>query len=135
MAQAFYLPAKDRKNFSVVVNALVSRLITRKGADGTVVAKEVEFVNGEDTHTVKIGKEVVLSAGSVSFGISHLKLSGTQVSYSALKSPQILELSGIGKKEVLDKVGISVVIDLPGVGENLQEHVFAGVSFGACSLL
>jgi choline dehydrogenase-like flavoprotein len=51
-------------------------------------------------------------------------------SISALKSPQILELSGIGRKEVLEKVGIPVVVDLPGVGENLQEHIFAGVSFG-----
>ncbi|KAI0030850.1 alcohol oxidase [Vararia minispora EC-137] len=107
---AFYLPAKDRKNFLVVVDSLVSRLITKMSANGMVVAQEVEFINGGETHTVKIGKEVVLSAG-------------------ALKSPQILELSGIGRKEVLDKAGIPIVIDLPGVGENLQEHIFTGVSF------
>ena len=41
----------------------------------------------------------------------------------ALKSPQILELSGIGNKELLDKHGIETLIDLPGVGENLREYL------------
>lgn len=50
--------------------------------------------------------------------------------HSALKSPQILELSGIGKKEVLDAVKIPVVVDLPGVGENMQEHNYIPLSFG-----
>ena len=51
----------------------------------------------------------------------------------ALKSPQILELSGIGKKDVLESVHVPVVVDLPGVGENMQEHVCIGVTFGELS--
>jgi hypothetical protein len=41
---------------------------------------------------------------------------------STIKSPQILELSGIGRSEVLSKIGVDLKIDLPGVGENVQEH-------------
>lgn len=40
----------------------------------------------------------------------------------ALQTPQILELSGIGRRDVLEKIGVPVKLELPGVGENLQEH-------------
>jgi choline dehydrogenase-like flavoprotein len=49
---------------------------------------------------------------------------------STLKSPQILELSGFGRKEVLEKIGVPVKVELPGVGENVQEHIFLGLSWG-----
>ena len=49
---------------------------------------------------------------------------------SSLKSPQILELSGIGNPNILRKLGISTKVDLPGVGTNVQEHMIVGVSFG-----
>lgn len=48
---------------------------------------------------------------------------------STLKSPQILELSGIGRRDVLDKIGVPVKLELEGVGENIQEHIWAGVAF------
>ena len=51
------------------------------------------------------------------------------LSYSSLKTPQILELSGIGKRDVLERLGIPLHVDLP-VGENLQEHITCGLSFG-----
>lgn len=50
---------------------------------------------------------------------------------SALKSPHILEMSGIGRRDVLEKIGVPLKIDLPGLGENVQEHIFIGVSWGA----
>lgn len=53
------------------------------------------------------------------------------LSHSALKSPQLLELSGIGRKDVLEKIGVPLRVELPGVGENVQEHVFAQLSWGA----
>ncbi|VDC02256.1 unnamed protein product [Peniophora sp. CBMAI 1063] len=108
-ATAFYIPAQNRKNLTVTVDALVSRIITEQ-AGGKVKASSVEFLNGDKTYSVTVGREVILSAG-------------------ALKSPQILELSGIGKKEVLDSVKIPVVVDLPGVGENLQEHIYTSLSY------
>lgn len=48
----------------------------------------------------------------------------------ALKSAQVLELSGIGRKDVLEKVDVPVVLDLPGVGQNVQEHVLHGMTYG-----
>lgn len=47
----------------------------------------------------------------------------------AIKSPQVLELSGIGNPKILEKVGIDVNIDLPGVGENVQEHYGCSVTY------
>ena len=52
------------------------------------------------------------------------------VRYRALKTPQILELSGIGRRDVLDRIGVPLKLELPGVGENAQEHLAAGVSWG-----
>lgn len=40
-----------------------------------------------------------------------------------MKDPQILELSGIGQQSVLEKIGVPVKVELPGVGENLQDHI------------
>lgn len=45
----------------------------------------------------------------------------------AIKSPHILELSGIGQPEILGKIGVDVVVDLPGVGENVQEHTIVSM--------
>ena len=47
-----------------------------------------------------------------------------------MKTPQILELSGFGRKEVLERIGVPLKVELPGVGENVQEHIFAGLSYG-----
>ncbi|KAG8940235.1 hypothetical protein FRC04_005480 [Tulasnella sp. 424] len=75
-----------------------------------VTATGVTFKVGSKTYTAKVKKEVVVSAGS-------------------LKTPQLLELSGIGNKSILKKYGITPLVDLPGVGENLQDHVFVPNSF------
>ncbi len=53
-----------------------------------------------------------------------------QLCLSALKSPQILELSGIGNPNLLRRIGVTTKVDLPGVGTNVQEHMIVGVSFG-----
>lgn len=69
----------------------------------------LESQNGR-YHNVKVRKEVILSAGTVN-------------------TPQLLLLSGIGPKKHLDDVGIRTFHDLPGVGENLHNHVSFGVDF------
>lgn len=48
----------------------------------------------------------------------------------AIKSPQILELSGIGDNRILESLGIETVVDLPGVGANAQEHVWTSLVYG-----
>ena len=55
----------------------------------------------------------------------------TDVRVRTLKSPQILELSGIGNPEILNKIGVPLKVDLPGVGENVQDHLLYGMSYGA----
>ena len=49
----------------------------------------------------------------------------------SIKTPQLLELSGIGNRAILEKHGIKVQLDLPAVGENMQEHSFVATSFRA----
>jgi len=64
----------------------------------------------------------------VSF-LQHGVVSLDQCRPSAINSPKILELSGIGCPKILSDLGVDVKIELPGVGENVQEHVFVGVSY------
>ncbi|KAI0724009.1 alcohol oxidase [Cerioporus squamosus] len=71
-----------------------------------VVAVNATGING----TITARKEVLLAAGSI-------------------QSPQLLELSGIGNKTILESVGIKTLIDLPGVGENLQDHTLLAQDF------
>lgn len=71
---------------------------SRRSAEGSVVATGVTLQDGS---VITVREEVILSAGS-------------------LQSPGILELSGVGQKDVLDAAGIKQIIDLPGVGENFQ---------------
>ncbi|KAF8817256.1 alcohol oxidase [Phlegmacium glaucopus] len=111
-ATAFYGSITERKNLSVLPGAYVQKLDfntpSAPGADLT--ARAVQFSYKDSIHEIRATREIVLSAG-------------------ALKSPHILELSGIGNPQILDKIGIPLKIDLPGVGENLQEHVHAAISF------
>lgn len=98
-ANAYLRPAMKRKNLQVITHALVHKvLLEGKRAVG------VRFEHKGKVQDVKINKEVILSAGSVG-------------------SPHLLQLSGIGPAEVLKKAKIEVAHDLPGVGENLQDHL------------
>ena len=90
-----YLATAGR-NLQVVTNATVAKINIQAGR-----ATGVTLQNGT---VITAKKEVILSAGT-------------------MKSPGVLELSGIGNKTILQKAGITPVIDLPGVGENLQDHL------------
>lgn len=91
-------PIMDRKNLDIQVKATVRRIVME---DGRAVA--VEYDQDGQTKRVEVGKEVIVSGGA--FG-----------------SPQILMLSGIGPRDELEKHGITVQHELPGVGENLHDH-------------
>ena len=98
-AVAFLRPVLDRPNLTVMTGAAVERLIlTGKRVTGVEV-----WVDGASKR-IEVRREVVLSAG-------------------AIHSPHILELSGIGRGAVMQRVGIPVLHELPGVGENLQDHL------------
>lgn len=98
-ARAYLHPAMRRPNLQVVTGALVSRVVVEGG-----IARGVEFKSGNSVRFVRAEREVLLSAGSI-------------------QSPHILMLSGVGDARELKKHGIEVVHDLPGVGQNLGDHL------------
>ncbi len=98
-AHAYLNPALARANLSVQVNAHATRVCLEGGR-----AVAVEYLEGKRPVQARAEREVILSAGA--FG-----------------SPQILMLSGIGPPDVLASVDISPLVSLPGVGENLHDHL------------
>ncbi|TDL21811.1 GMC oxidoreductase [Rickenella mellea] len=108
---AYYVPNKGRSNLTVLCGAIVHRILFASFVGGgEIEASGVEFEHGDVKHVVDARKEVILCAG-------------------ALKTPQILELSGIGDKKVLEPLGIETKLYLPGVGANMQEHLFCVAIF------
>ncbi|MFM2240111.1 MAG: hypothetical protein RJA69_1485 [Pseudomonadota bacterium] len=104
-AKAFVRPTcYGRPNFELWTSAQVARLELESLPNGQQRCSGVVCWDGEQLITARARHAVVLSAGSI----------GT---------PQILELSGIGSAEVLRSQGIAPVVDLPGVGANLQDHL------------
>jgi choline dehydrogenase len=97
--KAFLDPARGRVNLRVVTRAEVERL-TLEGRRVTGLI----FRRGDQRQFVRASAEVVLAAG-------------------AIGTPKLLELSGIGPGRVLSDCGVDVIHDLPGVGENLQDHL------------
>ncbi|WP_033068853.1 GMC family oxidoreductase [Thalassospira australica] len=103
-SKAFIRPAKTRQNLTVWTESQVEKLTFTTNADGQTVCSGAIVNKGGTSQTVTANKEVILSAGAVN-------------------SPQILQLSGIGPADLLKQHGIDVVLDAPGVGENLQDHL------------
>ncbi|XP_073430277.1 choline dehydrogenase, mitochondrial [Dendrobates tinctorius] len=98
-ASAYLRPAMDRKNVSVQEKTLVTKILF-KGLKAT----GVEYVQNGQKKQAFASKEVILSGG-------------------AINSPQLLMLSGIGNASDLRQLGIPVISHLPGVGQNLQDHL------------
>lgn len=109
-ANSYYFPIKDRTNLRVVTDALAEKVIFDEPAGGDVVAKGVHYVKDGQPYVVQALREVIISAG-------------------VFNSPKILELSGIGSRDLLERQGIQTVIENPNVGENLQDHLFSGVFY------
>ncbi|XP_075983697.1 glucose dehydrogenase [FAD, quinone]-like [Anticarsia gemmatalis] len=106
-ARGYLRPGSRRANLHVMLNALGSRVIIDPVSKRVT---DVEYIKDGVTKTVRVNKEAIISAGT-------------------LNSPQILMLSGIGPKETLDKFNIPTIQHLPGVGQNLQNHVGVGLDF------
>lgn len=98
-ARGFLRPARKRANLIVKTKAQTTRVLFEgKRAVG------VEYVQGKQRRKVRAAAEVILAAG-------------------AIGSPQLLQCSGVGPADLLAKVGVPVVHALPGVGQNLQDHL------------
>ncbi|KAF8853780.1 alcohol oxidase [Acephala macrosclerotiorum] len=103
----YLLPNAQRPNLHVLTDALVTKLVVEKGEPAVT---GVEFEHGGKRHVLQVKKEVVLSAG-------------------VYKTPQILELSGIGNPDVLKKAGVECLVPNPRIGENLQDHPATGLGY------
>ena len=98
-AVAYLRPARKRSNLTVLTNSQATRILfTGRKASG------VELFHQGKKITLQANKEVLLCAG-------------------AIQSPQLLQLSGIGPAKLLQELNIPLIQDLPGVGENLQDHL------------
>lgn len=99
--KAFLRPASHRKNLHISLNSLVTKI---EVDSETKRAERVHFIREDLNVVIDARKEIILSAG-------------------AIRSPQLLLLSGIGPAKHLRKFGINVIKELLGVGKNLQNHV------------
>jgi choline dehydrogenase len=111
--KAFLRPARRRPNLTVWTGAQASRLLLSAPGDGPLRALGVELLDAPAgrPRQVRAAREVVLAAG-------------------AIGTPQLLQLSGIGEPALLARHGIEPLHALPGVGENLQDHLQIRAVFG-----
>jgi choline dehydrogenase-like flavoprotein len=107
--KAYYDPVQHRPNLQLLVNSYVGKVQIQKSA-----ARGVEVFSRNDTLakvSISANREVILAAGGI-------------------HTPQILQLSGIGPRDLLKRLDIPVVEDLPGVGANFMDHpTLRGASF------
>ena len=102
---AFLEPVKKRKNLFILTHTYVKKINFENKC-----AKSVVVDNRKKTETLRVNKEIILSAGTY-------------------KSPQLLQLSGIGSAQFLKSIGIKVLFNSPEVGENLQDHYMAPMAW------
>ncbi|KAH9223845.1 hypothetical protein DL95DRAFT_272821, partial [Leptodontidium sp. 2 PMI_412] len=109
---AHYDPVQNRSNYAILTGHKVAKINFTTGRE-KITATSVRIVSRTDNSsvsTVTARKEIILAAG-------------------AIHTPQILQLSGIGPREVLKAVGVKLVLDLPGVGSNFQDHSWFAVGY------
>jgi choline dehydrogenase-like flavoprotein len=108
----YYDPVANRTNLDILTGWRVNDVQFEKLHATSIRMQEKGTPDGQldQLVTVKARKEIIITAG-------------------ALHSPQVLQRSGIGPSWLLKQANITVLVDLPGVGSNLQDHPAAGVSF------
>ncbi|KAG4437134.1 hypothetical protein IFR05_007396 [Cadophora sp. M221] len=109
---AHYDSVQERSNYAILTGHKVAKInfSTRRKS---IIATSVRLVSRTDNSsvsTVTAKKEIILAAG-------------------AIHTPQIIQLSGIGPREVLKAAGVELVLDLPGVGSNFQDHSWFAVGY------
>ncbi len=105
-ARAYYHPVKHRKNLKLMMHALATRILF----DGSR-ATGVTYSLGKNRTRTAHGRHIICCGG-------------------AINTPQLLQLSGVGAPDLLNRLGIPVVQDLPGVGRNMQDHLEVYVQYG-----
>ena len=108
---SYWKPFANRPNLHVITDAVVNKIVfSDQKADGNLVATGLNFTVNGQSYIANASKEVVVSGGT-------------------MNSPQLLELSGIGQKKVLEPLGIPILYENNGVGENFQDHPQLGIIF------
>lgn len=103
-ASEYYGPNRHKSNLTLITGAEATRVLLKTDeSSGEIIASGIEYSKGRELLTVSANKEVILTLGT-------------------MKTPQLLELSGIGDKKILEAHNIPIVLDLPGVGNNYQDH-------------
>lgn len=110
-SKAFLRPVRARRNLEVRTGAMVERIVCEARADGALKAAGVQVRLGEGRQELRCERAIVMAAG-------------------AIGTPQLLQLSGIGPAALLRSQGIEIQRELPGVGENLQDHLQVRAVFG-----
>ncbi|MGH3194365.1 MAG: GMC family oxidoreductase N-terminal domain-containing protein, partial [Streptosporangiaceae bacterium] len=103
-ARAYLHPARSRRNLDVTTRAFVTKVIFEGRRAVGVEYRPDGVGRGSGPSRLVRGDEIILCGG-------------------AINTPQLLQLSGVGSADLLRGLGIHVVADLPGVGENLQDHL------------
>lgn len=111
-ARAYFWPYESRSNLKIISNTYVNKIVWSNDSHTEATAIGVETTGLNGTEIIYASKEVILSAGS-------------------LKSPVILELSGIGNPDILSKYDIPVKVNISTVGENLQDQTNNGLAYDA----
>ncbi|KAJ4348933.1 hypothetical protein N0V95_005059 [Ascochyta clinopodiicola] len=113
-ARAFYYTVQKRPNLHVYLNSTASRILWTDSDDASdKTASGVQMVRSDGTiRTLQATEDVIVSAGSI-------------------RSPAILELSGVGNPSVLESLGIEPVVALPSVGSNLQDQPANGIVYSS----
>jgi choline dehydrogenase len=115
-SKAFLRPVRQRRNLEVRTGATVTRLLLERGGGADALrATGVELRAPEGVHRLHAVRAVVMAAG-------------------AIGTPQLLQLSGLGAPELLARHGIALQHALPGVGENLQDHLQIRAVFGVSNV-
>ncbi|KAK3274002.1 hypothetical protein CYMTET_17792 [Cymbomonas tetramitiformis] len=109
-SNAYLRPAMSRDNVTVQTESVVTRILWSDESDGSKRAVGLEYQQGGETKQILANEEVILSLGAVG-------------------SPHVLMLSGVGDKQHLADHGIESQIDLPEVGQNLQDHLETYVQY------
>jgi choline dehydrogenase-like flavoprotein len=106
---AYLTPAWKRNNLTIVTEAVVNKIILARSGSAECIAEGIQYTKDGNTKTITARKEVVVAAG-------------------AINSPRLLQCSGMGSADLLQKLGIEVLVESPGVGENLQNLYMVTVS-------
>ena len=110
---AYFDPYQFRSNLNVLTGYMVTKIVFDNSDPSNLKATQVKFQKSRDgtEYTVNVGREAILSAG-------------------AINTPQLLQVSGVGDANLLKQNNVTLVLDLPGVGYNLQDHLAGGVEWG-----